>query len=361
MSVGPNPALGLPRSTAPPHPSGNRPRRGRGDSHGRSDDRRRAFRSALTCASPHARTHNAVLLAVPPLPPRCASYRAVDVASVCLVSALAPRAAATLLVIAEATSRVRTSARKCGRPCCCCGCGLRRSPDSGISREVARGPRDARAAMSMRARLGAAPRAARNWGLVRPLLPAWPGAPAVVVLAFLTRPTGGTAGEWPSKSPNFHTSHHMTSPGTDARPRGLPQPPSRPKGASGRNFPNTAPFAHHRFRATLEHRPLAPPTRAVHSRCPFALPARVARSRRPLAPQPSLTGARPSWSVLTSQYRPICTHPRSCLQRALLRGRLGHARRASTSGAQGIVQVGATSHRHSVLLIQHRFGDAHDA
>ena len=121
---------------------------------------------------------------------------------------------------------------------------------------------------------------------------------------------------------------------------------------------------HLRFRATtplLEHRPLAPPTRAVHSRCPFALPARVARSRRPLAPQPSLTGARPSWSVLTSQYRPICTHPRSCLQRALLRGRLGHARRASTSGAQGIVQAGATSRRHSVLLIQHRFGDARDA
>ena len=46
--------------------------------------------------------------------------------------------------------------------------------ESGISRGVACGPRDARAAMSMRARLGAAPRAARNWGLVRPLLPAWP-------------------------------------------------------------------------------------------------------------------------------------------------------------------------------------------
>ena len=115
-----------------------------------------------------------VLLAVPPLPSRCASWRAVRVASVYLMSAhAAPRAAATLLVIAKATSRVRTSARECGRPCCCCGCGLRRSPDSGISREVARGPRDARAAMNMRARLEAAPRVARNWGLVRPLLPAW--------------------------------------------------------------------------------------------------------------------------------------------------------------------------------------------
>ena len=179
---------------------------------GRADRRmsHRAFRSALTCASPHARTHArevvVVLLAVPPLPSRCASWRAVRVTSVYLMSAHAPRAAATLLVIAKATSRVRTSARKCGRPCCCCGCGLRRSPDAGITREVARGSRDARAAMGVRARLGAAPRAARNWGLVRPLLPAWPGAPAVVFLAFLTRPTGGIAGEWPSESPNGHPS-----------------------------------------------------------------------------------------------------------------------------------------------------------
>ena len=134
------------------------------------------------------------------------------------MSAHAPRAAATLLVIAQATSRVRTSARKCGRPCCCCGCGLRRSPDAGIAREVARGSRDARAAMSMRARLGAAPRAARNWGLVRPLLPAWPGAPAVVFLAFLTHPAGGIVGEWPSESPNGHPSHHAMM-GEEARSR----------------------------------------------------------------------------------------------------------------------------------------------
>ena len=71
-------------------------------------------------------------------------------------------------------------------------------------------------------------------------------------------------------------------------------------------------------------------------------------------------GTGPSWSASTSQYRPICTHPCSCLQRALLRGRLGHARRASTSGARGIVRAGATSRRHSVLLIQRRFGDARD-
>ena len=123
----------------------------------------------------------------------------------------------------------RTSARKCGRPCCCCGCGLRRSPDAGVTREVARGSRDARAAMGVRARLGAAPpRAARNWGLVRPLLPAWPGAPAVVFLAFFTRPTGGIAGELPFESPSGHPRHHTTSPGTEARPRGHPpvtQPP----------------------------------------------------------------------------------------------------------------------------------------
>ena len=71
-------------------------------------------------------------------------------------------------------------------------------------------------------------------------------------------------------------------------------------------------------------------------------------------------GTGPSWSASTSQYRPICTHPCSCLQRALLRGRLGHARRASTSGARGIVRAGATSRRHSVLLIQRRFGDVRD-
>ena len=163
--------------------------------------------------------------------------------SVCLVSALAPRAAATLLVIAEATSRVRTSARKCGRPCCPCGCGLRHSPDAGVTREVARGSRDPRAVMGVRARLGAAPRAARNWGLVRPLLPAWPGASAVVFLAFLTRPAGGVAGEWPSELPNGHPSHHTTSPGTGCGLGAVPQSPSCPKGAWGRNFPNTAPSA----------------------------------------------------------------------------------------------------------------------
>ena len=130
------------------------------------------------------------------------------------------------------------------------------------------------------------------------------------------------------------------------------------------NPPNTVPSAHDRFRATLAHRPLAPPARVAHSRRPFALPTRVARSRRPLAPQPALTGTvhgtGPSWSASASQYRPICTHPCSCLQRALLRGRLGHARRANTSGARGTVRAGAASRRHSFLLVQRRFGDARD-
>ena len=102
--------------------------------------------------STHAREVVVVVLAVPPLPSRCASWRAVRVASVCLMSAHAPRAAATLLVIAKATSRVRTSARKCGRPCCCCGCGLLRSPDAGVTWEV-------RAAPAMHARRWACARA----------------------------------------------------------------------------------------------------------------------------------------------------------------------------------------------------------
>ena len=50
---------------------------------GRADRRmsHRAFRSALTCASPHTRTHArevvVVVLTVPPLPSRCESWRAV--------------------------------------------------------------------------------------------------------------------------------------------------------------------------------------------------------------------------------------------------------------------------------------------
>ena len=45
-------------SLAPPRLLGNnRHQSGRDASRDRSDDRHRAFRSALTCASPHARTH----------------------------------------------------------------------------------------------------------------------------------------------------------------------------------------------------------------------------------------------------------------------------------------------------------------
>ena len=60
---------------------------------GRADLRmsHRAFRSALTCASPHTRTHArevvVVVLTVPPLPSRCASWRAVRLTSVYLMSA----------------------------------------------------------------------------------------------------------------------------------------------------------------------------------------------------------------------------------------------------------------------------------
>ena len=80
---------------------------------GRADRRmsHRAFRFALTCTSPHARTHartHARSWWYWRLPSRCASWRAVRRASVYLKSAHAPRAAATLLVIAKATSRVRT-------------------------------------------------------------------------------------------------------------------------------------------------------------------------------------------------------------------------------------------------------------
>ena len=96
---------------------------------------------------------------------------------------------------------------------------------------LARGSRDARAAMSMRARacLEAAPHAARNWGFVRLLLlSAWPDAPAVVFLAFLTRPTGGNTGERPPKSPRGHPSHQNPPPGIEARPRGLPPAATQP-------------------------------------------------------------------------------------------------------------------------------------
>ena len=143
---------------------------------------------------------------------------------------------------------------------------------------------DARTAMGVRARLGASPRAARNWGLVRPLLPAWPGAPAVVFLAFLTRPTGGIAGEWPYTSPSGHPRHHVTSSGTEARPRGHPPATRKPlKGAWGRNPPNCVPIPPHLHTITSRH-PLAPPARAARSRRPLAPPVRAARSRRPLAP-----------------------------------------------------------------------------
>ena len=212
--------------------------------------------------------------------------------------------------------------------------------------------------MSMRARLGAAPRAARNWGLVRPLLPAWPGAPAVVFLAFLTRPTGGIAGEWPSESPHGHPSHHATSPGTEVRPRGRPPVTQPPQGGLGPEFSQYRPIC----TRSLPRHPRAPPARAAHPRRPLAPPVRAARSRSPLAPSaraatsPHRHRARHR-TLMVSLGFPIPSHlhtPLSCLQRALLRGRLGHARRASTSGAQGIVRAGATSRTIPLPLLPPR-------
>ena len=134
----------------------------------------------------HARTHAravaVVLLAIPSLPSRCVSWRAVRVTSACLVNAHAPRAAATLLVIAHATSRVRTCLRQRASTDALAilaevGYGTPQSPDAGIPREVARGTRDAHAAVGVRARFGASPCAARHWVMVRPPVPSWPNAP----------------------------------------------------------------------------------------------------------------------------------------------------------------------------------------
>ena len=168
---------------------------------------------------------------------------------------------------------------------------------------MARGSRDARAAIGVRARLGAAPCAARNWGLVRPLLPAWPGAPAVVFLAFLTRPAGGVAGEWPSKSPNGHPSHHTTSPGTEVRPRGHPPVTQPPQGDLGPKL------------SQLRTVPSAPTRKGWKGVCVLALRG-----------------------VTNKPFRDAG---------ALLRGQLGHARRTSTSEAGHIAQVGAASRRPS--------------
>ena len=145
---------------------------------------------------------------------------------------------------------------------------------------MARGSREARAAMGVRAHLGAAPRAARNWGLVRPLLPAWPNAPAVIFLAFFTRPIGGIAGEWPSESPTGHPRHHMTSPGTEVRPRGRPPVTQPPQGGLGPEFSQYRPIC----APSLPRHSRAPPARAAHPRRPLAPPVRAARSRSPPAP-----------------------------------------------------------------------------
>jgi len=146
---------------------------------------------------------------------------------------------------------------------------------------LARGYRDARAAMSMRARacLEAAPHAARNWGFVRLLLlSAWPDAPAVVFLAFLTRPTGGNTEERPPKSPRGHPSHQKSSPGIEARPRGLPPATQAPQGGLGPKLSQ-----YHLFLDVALDRPSRVRTRTNGH--PSHQPATQATMRAPPAPR----------------------------------------------------------------------------
>ena len=153
-------------------------------------------------------------------PPRCA--RGVRCAR---ARGAAPRAArGGGGPLAPLGARAR-EARKCGRPCCCCGCGfaLARSPDAGVTREV-------RAAPAMHAR--------------RCL-------------------------------------------GTEARPRGHPPATQQPQGGLGPKSSQYRPICtrslprHPRAppaRAARPRRPLAPPVRAAHSRSPLAPSARAATS-----------------------------------------------------------------------------------
>jgi len=167
-----------------------------------------------------------------------------------------------------ARAHVPASARKCGRPCYSCGGRLRHSPDAGIPREVARGSHDARAAMGVRARLGASPCAARDWVLVRPPLLSWPNTPAVVFLAFFTRPTGGIAGQWPSESPNGRPSLRTASPSIEVRSQGRPPVTRPPRGDLGPIF------------SPIAYRPIVPRRRRRRSSRRRALRARRRHQQR---------------------------------------------------------------------------------
>ena len=196
---------------------------------GRADRRmsHRASRSALTCASPHARSTQHARTrggrggtGGPP-----ASFPLRILARCACVVGLSEgraRAASGGGVIATATSRARTSARKCGRPCCCCGCGFlrsdSRSSDAGATREV-------RAAPAMHAR--------RCLGL-----------------------------------------------GTEARPRGHPPATQQPQGGLGPKSSQYRPIC----TRSLPRHPRAPPARAARPRRPLAPPVSAAHSRSPLAP-----------------------------------------------------------------------------
>ena len=197
-------------------------------SRGRSDDRRRAFRSVLTYASPH-------------------------VADVPLLRRWVPPASLP------------------GRG----------SPTGGDARP----PRSARGVRCARAR-GAAPRAARGGG--GPLAPlgaarlrrANADVPAAVAdvgcCALRTRELHGRYARLPryTRGDAWAPRHGLGA---------IPQPPSSPKGAWGRNLPNCAPIPSHSHTIT-SRKPHAPPARAARPRRPLAPPVRAARSRRTLAP-----------------------------------------------------------------------------
>ena len=196
------------------------------------DDRRRAFRSVLTYASPHVadvplvaemgsscfasrtRELHGRRRATPAVRARCAMCtRTWSGAASCAWGGWS----------ACSTWRGAPEARKCGRPCCCCGCGLLRSPDAGVTWEV-------RAAPAMHAR--------------RCL-------------------------------------------GTEARPRGHPPATQQPQGGLGPKSSQYRPICtrslprHPRAppaRAARPRRPLAPPVSAAHSRSPLAPSARAATS-----------------------------------------------------------------------------------
>ena len=144
--------------------------------------------------------------------------------------------------------------------------------------------------------------------------------------------------------------------------------------------PQYRPFRTPSLRATLSHRPLAPPARAVHSRRPFAPPARAARSSRPLVPPLRAARSRrplaPSAHAAASHHRrrtlvvslglPIPSHLHTITSRHPLAPPASAARlhRPPTPPARAArlrrpLEPPACV-RHAALLALRRFGDAPD-